>query len=59
MADGSGCCSHVEEMQAALASVKARDIAGDQVTGELANLLPFRQSVRGNKVWAALGMKRL
>ena len=47
------------EMRAVLASVKARDIAGDQVTGELAGFVPFRQSVRGNKVWAALGMKRL
>ena len=46
-------------MRAALASRKARDIAGVQVTGELAGLLPFKQSVRGRRVWAALGMKRL
>ena len=46
-------------MRAALASRKARDISGDQVTGELAGLLPFKQPVRGRRVWAALGMKRL
>ena len=59
LAAGSGCWSHVEEMRAALASRKARDIAGDQTIGELAGFLPFKQSVSGSRVWAALGMKCL